>query len=95
MKELKRMSYKKIAEQLENLGFECYQIEARELNLEGATSGLQGIKEKEDFMLVLRKYKNSNVYVVELDTENQFMIDYVKNYFNQFSNIDYLMINGE
>jgi len=95
MRKLKRMSYKKIANELENLGFECYQIEAMDLNLEGATSGLQGIKEKEDFMLVLRKYKNSNVYVVELDTENSYMIDYVKKYFSQFTNIDYLMINGK
>ena len=62
MRELKRMSYKKIANELDSLGFECYQIEARELNLEGATSGLQGIKEKEDFMLVLRKYKNCLLY---------------------------------
>ena len=46
-------------------------------------------------MLVLRKYKNSNVYVVELDTENSYMIDYVKKYFSQFTNIDYLMINGK
>lgn len=95
MKELKRMSYKSIIKELENLGFECYQIEARELNLEGATSGLQGIKEKEDFMLVLRKYRKSNVYIVELDTENKYMIDYIKKYFSRFTNIDYLMINGK
>jgi acetate kinase len=94
MKVLKRMSYTKIYNKLNKLGYECYRITKEEINLEGFTSGLFGIKGKEDYQLILRKYKNSNMYVVELDCKNKNLIDYTKKYFKQFSNIDYIMING-
>ena len=97
MNELKRMSYKKIIEKLNGLGFiDQYDITKGETDLEGFTSGLQAFNytSGEDFTIMLRKYKRVNMYIVEVDTDSDCLAQYIKDYFEQYNNIDYVMING-
>jgi hypothetical protein len=94
MKTLKRMSYTKIFNELDKLGYDCYRITKEESDLEGFTSGLLGYNKQDTYQIVLRKYNDSDLYVVELDTNNKELIDLTKQYFNQYDNIDYVMVNG-
>ena len=97
MKELKRISYKKLITKLNEAGFtDQYDITKGECDLEGFTSGIQAFNyiTDEDFQMIARKYKSTNLYIIEVESHNQCLTQYVKDWFEQYNNIDYVMING-